>query len=369
MTAHLSGSLCVAMVFAVCIIFSSAKADTEPPRVVLGPWVKDLKVGPGMNAAGKNLYGSQFVGQNLAGAVFDDCNLRNVLIDDCLLTRASFRRAVFAGAFIGNCKLEEADFTDAVINEAGYADGRFLYSLELSPAQLQATRSYKTKDLSRCVIQGSTPGARMDFRGANLREAVLTGDFLTANFEGARLYRTTFSTRKVTFDQLRSTADFKAGRLAIYAMGGQHGVIFSGECDFSGIDLRGSTLWGYGANGKFTDSIISDCTFQGGITKEDFYDTKSYKQGDLRAISCIAVDFSGFDFSGVNLTGSRFSQCNFSHARFDDAVISGVNFAKYSTWSVKGLTVEQIKSTWNYKHSRMEGVILPQEVADALPKH
>jgi len=32
----------------------------------------------------------------------------------------------------------------------------------------------------------------------------------------------------------------------------------------------------------------------------------------------------------------------------------------------KNLTLAQIKSTWNYKHGRMEGVELPDELADAL---
>ncbi|NMC35038.1 MAG: hypothetical protein GYA36_21665, partial [Veillonellaceae bacterium] len=57
----------------LCPIFSSAitMADTEPPRVVLGPGAVGLKVGPGMNAAGKDLRGCEFVGQDLTGTVFD----------------------------------------------------------------------------------------------------------------------------------------------------------------------------------------------------------------------------------------------------------------------------------------------------------
>jgi hypothetical protein len=33
-----------------------------------------------------------------------------------------------------------------------------------------------------------------------------------------------------------------------------------------------------------------------------------------------------------------------------------------------GLTIEQIKSTWNYKNGRMAGVVLPRRVAAALLK-
>jgi len=45
--------------------------------------------------------------------------------------------------------------------------------------------------------------------------------------------------------------------------------------------------------------------------------------------------------------GSVFSDCDF--ARTED-----------------NLTLDQIKSTWNYKVGRMEGIVLPQELQEAL---
>jgi hypothetical protein len=89
--------------FAVVIMLLSfrqpfAPADVESPRVVLGPGVKNLVVGPGMNAADRDLRGSQFVTQNLSGALFDGCSLYGVRIAGCNLKNASFRGAVFAGS-------------------------------------------------------------------------------------------------------------------------------------------------------------------------------------------------------------------------------------------------------------------------------
>jgi hypothetical protein len=72
-----------------------AKADTASPRVRLGPWARDLQVGPGMNAAGRTLRDSEFVGQNLSGAVFDGANLYGARFYQCDLSDASFRGAHF----------------------------------------------------------------------------------------------------------------------------------------------------------------------------------------------------------------------------------------------------------------------------------
>ncbi len=59
----------------------------EEPSVKLGRWARDLRVGPGMNAVGKHLKGTEFVGQNLQGAVFDDCDLDGVRFNECDLSR------------------------------------------------------------------------------------------------------------------------------------------------------------------------------------------------------------------------------------------------------------------------------------------
>ncbi|MCL4192239.1 MAG: pentapeptide repeat-containing protein, partial [Thermoguttaceae bacterium] len=73
------------------------------------------------------------------------------------------------------------------------------------------------------------------------------------------------------------------------------------------------------------------------------------------------IDFSRFPFSGVNMTGSTFFGCDFSGASFADSVVTAAQFSESA-----GLTVEQIKSTWNYKQGRMEGIILPEDVAQVL---
>ena len=77
----------------------------------------------------------------------------------------------------------------------------------------------------------------------------------------------------------------------------------------------------------------------------------------------VRVDLFGLDLSQQNLTGSTFTmRCNLTNVRLDDAVITKAWFDN----SCVGLTAEQIQSTWNYKHRRMEGIVLPAEITRAL---
>jgi len=64
--------------------------------------------------------------------------------------------------------------------------------------------------------------------------------------------------------------------------------------------------------------------------------------------------------------GLNFLRCDFGGANFRDAVITDVDFGKRSDRQCTGLTTDQIKSTWNYKHDRMEGIRLPKDIAVAL---
>ncbi len=340
----------------------SARADTKSPRVVLGPAVQDLVVGPGMNAAGRDLRGSEFVTQDLRGANFDGCNLYGVLMDGCNLSGASFRGAIFAGA-----KLDVAiddrdvDVTDATINGVM---GFNYYGLRLSPRQLMSTRSYQIKDLHQCVIHTapSKEVARFDFRGADLRETRFYGDFFQTDFTDARIDRAHFAYAAISFDQLASTRDFKHRRLRVHLrVRGRIGIALPGEWDFSHINLAGSDLSFNPGDVNFTDATIRDCTIRHGLTREQLYSTRSYQQGDLAGLRLWWIDLSGWDLSRVNLTGSTFSHCTFAGTNLEDAVITGARFS-----STSDLTVEQIQSTWNYKHGRMEGVELFGKVAAAL---
>ena len=68
-------------------------------------------------------------------------------------------------------------------------------------------------------------------------------------------------------------------------------------------DLSGSAL----TIANFVQAVITQADFVNttpSFTKEQFYSTKSYQDGDLRGIRLVLNDLSGWDFSGQNLAGA-----------------------------------------------------------------
>jgi uncharacterized protein YjbI with pentapeptide repeats len=332
-----------------------------------------------MNAAGRDIRGCEFVGQDLTGAIFDGCNLYGVRIHQCGLRRASFRGAVFAGAEVtdlwsfGGKTLEGADFTNATINGAHHFS-QPLSGLKLSPEQLMSTWSYRNKDLHQCAIYGSNDWGQpvaLDLRRADLRQATFRGDLSKCDFANARIYGgITLENFTLAFAQLASTLNYKQRSLRVRILsGGACAAGLTGKWDFSGINLEGSYFWVLEADANFVDAKISSCTLNRNFTKAQLYSTKSYKDGYLGDVEFLSIDLSGCDLSGMNLTGCRFSHCRFAGTKFDDAVITGARFiTDRSLAKSDRLTVEQITSTWNYKHGRMEGIRLPDDLAEALPE-
>ena len=94
------------------------------------------------------------------------------------------------------------------------------------------------------------------------------------------------------------------------------------------------------------------------MTVERLRTTKNYCEGDLSGITLIHADLSGCDLSGQNLTG-----CTFTGTSLNNAVVTNAQFIKGKS---AGLTLTQLKATWNYKNRRMEGLVLPKELLDAL---
>lgn len=362
---------------AICVLFipSVILSDTPSPKAVLGRWAKNLKIVPNMDARGVKLYGSEFVGQDLRKARFDHCALYGVRFFDCDLTNASFRGAILAGASFDDCRMDNADFTDAVINDMGSP------SVTLAPEQLMSTYSYKKKDLRGVRISGM-PSKRTgeppeyDFRRADLCGASLgAGDFTRCDFTDAMMSGVQVS-GIVSFRALALSKTFHVWKnLQEMTFASPY---FVDECDFSGMDLTGA--WLSDLHNRKTDedlplnlagAIIRSAEFRKSFSARDYltpahlYSTASYKQGDLSGVKLYGFDLTGWDFSKQNLTGAAFGECKLAGADFTDAVISGVDFAHRREASA-GLTVEQIKSTWNYKQGRMEGIILPEDVAQVL---
>lgn len=337
-----------------------------PPRAwfVLGPWARELKITPEMNVGDIHLRGTRLFGQTLTNANFAGCDLNGVRFYQCDLSKASFRGAYLTGASIEECDIADADFTDATVN--GLRGDR------LTEKQFKSTRSYKTKKLFHCTIQsdmvpvgdgsfvqGKPP--TYDFHDASLDGAFLHGDMRQCDFTDAWLYGSRFEGVQITVKQLASTASFR--RRAI-ANAGLSLIIEEKTLDLTGMEIADTVLACRDCTVILKDATIERSRFYFPTSKEQLYSTKNYQQGRLLNMVWSHMNMStGWDLSHQNLTGTSFSDHDFTGANLEDAVITDVKFSLG-----KGLTVEQIKSTWNYKNGHMAGVVLPKELAEALQK-
>jgi uncharacterized protein YjbI with pentapeptide repeats len=196
------------------------------------------------------------------------------------------------------------------------------------------------------------------------------GEFSQSDFTNAHILGAIFFNGSIRFDQLASTWDYKQRRLRVTltSVGGR-GTEPSEKWDFSHFNLRGSCLWLRPTDVDFTDATIEDCTLRNGITEAQLYSTRSYRTGNLSGLCLANSDLSGCDLSGMNLSNCHLGHCKFAGADFEDAIITNASFEKGEAIAESDqLTVEQVKSTWNYKQGRMEGIRLPEELAEALKR-
>ncbi len=358
-------SICLQILFP-CKVY----ADTEAYKCVLGPFMQGVEVGTGMNVSGKSLYGCIFVGVTIDRAVFDDCDFYGAQICQCDFRNASFKRANLGGSRLGDCKFEGADFTDAIISDIERYDRRHGHDYWLTYEQLTSTYSYKEKILSNTYVQLVSGGRKLipfqlDFRGADLRGAVFAHcdvsnyDFTDAQIEGMVVRNERFS-----INQLMSTSDFKQRMLIGVELPINKSEL---KIDFSKFHFWRSKLrFILSPNNNLTDAEFLNCTLIGGQAKGILNQTRNYKRGDLSSNTFVGVDFCKTDLSRQNLTGCVFSECNFTDVLFDDAVITNAHFFHSSKYPNGDPTLHQIKSTWNYKNNRMEGITLPKDISTAL---
>ena len=361
-----------------------------------------FKPSEGVDASGLDLRGSYFIGMSLRGAKFDGCDLRDAaflqvsfagLEDDW--GRASFRGADLRGVWFeepdiyGGC-----DFTDALINriEVDNAQRHFL-----SLKQIRSTKSYKLKDLSYCYIMiedrhrrtGPTSPelmpARSEFAGFNLEGATLAhGDFTACDFTNTNIRGICLHNAKVTQSQIKASKiswDWVPMRDDPYHHHATHrdgNSMRAGKRGFSGMAFCSMDLTGWSFRGEdlentffayskldgvdFSDAVIRGAFFfASAISREQLRSTKSYREGDLSGVGFVQLDFTNFDFSGQNLTGVRFQSCDLTGADFTNALITRATASDTTESRRAVMTADQIKSTWNYKNNRMEGIDLPEE--------
>ena len=330
-------------------------ADTEIPMVKLGPWSQGLKVGATMNAQGVRLWGCKFVGQDLSGANFDGCCLGNVIFEQCDLSDATFRDTVLTGALIHDCEFGGNDFSGAVINGmiVGWQDAP-----ALSVDQLIATRSFIEKNLDQTTIVLRRPtGSRyqppsLDFDNFSMRNTTFVNvDLTRSTFEGATIVAPKFRVGKLRFQELAKAkildlngSRFKSAKIVDRA-------------DLSHRRIQSIELFGE-LDVSLSNANILGASLGTWLTFDQLRRTSSYRTRTLSRIRLYRCDLTNADLSNQLLDGSYFSDCNFSNCKLDNAILTNAGFSDACT----GLTAEQIRSTWNFKHRQMDTVQLPKNL-------
>ena len=347
-------SCCVIILLCCC----HAKADVASSEIVLGSQSQDLKVGPGMDASNRNLSGCKFIGLDLSKANFNGANLKGCYIFQCNFKGASFRKTNFDGLWWNECDIQGADFTDAILN--GTIRPLQAHEVDFSSEQLMSTQSYKDRDFTDCTIRfvRGTPAPSLDFRNAKFQNSLFSQcDLRKCDFTDANITGASFHHSKMTAKQIVSTYNYKHQHL----IGIRFGHV-DGKLDLSDFDLTKSRF--FSNQSSFSNAILTDCEFYG-LPSEQLKSTKSYQNGQLIGVAFRGQDFSKIDMSGQNLSNASFHGCIFNETSFNDAVISNCWFDRYPRGEID-LTIEQIKSTWNYKNNRMVGIKFPEELAKAL---
>jgi uncharacterized protein YjbI with pentapeptide repeats len=389
------------LVGAVFTTGAVANADTYGYEFHPGPGVPEgFTPGPGVDARGMDLSGSVFIGMDLSHARFEGCNLQRARFYQARFfsgggsfRSADLRNAAFLESpdqpFRG--RFADCDFTDALINGLSFLRQQDHLTLD----QIRSTRSYKLKDLSACQIVAGVhekehysyknltiKPVAVDLREFDLRDATfVAGDFTECDFRDAVITGATFVRSILTPAQIMSTKryvmdpelDVSTGSMyanparQLVARNGYADIGFSlvdlSSWDFTNADLRGARFHDAKLDGvSFVGADISGAEFWKSITQEQLLSTKSYKEGNLASTMFVWLDLSKMDFSRRILAGARFVYCDLSRADFTDAVITEADFRYLDDPP----TVEQIKSTWNYKHGRMGGIFLPRQLQDAL---
>ena len=213
------------------------------------------------------------------------------------------------------------------------------------------------------------------FRNVRLASAsTYACHFINCDFQGTEISNS--GVYGLDFNSLRTTDDYKRR----FFVNCEFRNFDLSELDFKGftfrdvkfVDVRGN------ATIDFTDVYFQNVIFLRSfrLTKEQILSTKNFKRGffqgvvfeKFRDVSSEPISLSGVDCSRMIFINCKMN-FDFQNTSLSNSVISG-DFAGSGSFSdfsdAKNLTWEQIQSTWNYKHGRMEGIRLPEHIQEAL---
>jgi len=281
-------------------LFAQAGIDPDDPMLMRALTREEVieRRQKGLSLAGKNLTGLDLSGLDLSGADFRKAKLMKANLKGCRLDGADFTTAL----------ANEADFTAASLREAKLVKGLF--------QQAKFTGATMTGgDLTKAVM------SEADLTGADLREACLTKTLL----EKAVLKETKLigaaAGQAYFLSADASGADFSGADLAkaIFQKAKLDGTNFSGvkAAKILFVESAGSNVNFSGAD-LFNARILNGSAFTG----SDFRNAKAQKASLMKS------DLSGSDFRGMDIKRGLVQECNLAGADLSGVAAREARFTK-----------------------------------------
>jgi uncharacterized protein YjbI with pentapeptide repeats len=278
----------------------------------------------------------------------------------------------------------EMPFTDFIVVDGvkvPLKDGMNLSGKNLWNIQIgRSLGTLKNIDFSNSDM-GHSDLRETNFENCNFNNTILVGAKFDGSVNGCSFVNADIfgtSIGGLNAEQLKSTINFKKKNLS-YIDFNWYGCDFSG-IDFSGMNLSHVNFYRVQFNHcKFDDAKINNSSFQfmfGNNSSfndyQKFFDfrieqllsTKDFKEGFVENVKIIRAIWSNdkkIDLSKIVFVNCVLGSENQAKVDLTNSVISNCDFS-----NLKGLTLENVKSTWNYKHNRMKGIKLPEEIRKAL---
>lgn len=254
--------------------------------------------------------------------------------------------------------------TDAFLRDVDFSDS------DLTGADLRYTQffrcNFSNANLTNVAITDSGSFRECDFSGAKLRNVDISElddspTFVDCDFTGATL------TRVPSFDQwtfkdcvLKNVylADVRAPRYSSLDVNATANVKKYKEFEGVSFDDAPKNLSGFVLTRTefltdvggvdFTNARLTSVRAPG-LSGRQLAQTVNFREKRYEGLKLQSADFKKYDFSGAMLTNCRFEKLDFTDANFTDAVLTACSFR-----DVQGLTLEQLKSTWNWRAGRLD---------------
>ncbi len=243
--------------------------------------------------------GSDLTGADLRYTQFFRCNFSNANLTNVAITDSgSFRECNFSGAKLQNIDISEVDDSPAFVD------------CDFTGATLTRVPSFDQWTFKDCVLKNVRLADVRVPRYSSLAVNATANVKKYKEFEG------------VSFDDApKNLSGFVLTRTEFLT-------------DVGGVDFTNARLTSVRAPG---------------LSGRQLAQTVNFREKRYEGLALNAANFEKYDFSDAVLTDCRFEKIDFANANFTDAVLLDCSFS-----AVEGLTLEQLKSTWNWKSGRLD---------------